>query len=140
MPRGFQLLRHSYAVASILLGADKFLHLLVDWDKYVAPALKRGRLDGGHIFMVGAGILEILAGLLIWIAPRYGAYLVAALHFVFAASILFALQRAYFDIAARDILIALGALALARMSPPGVVAFRRGPSGTSDLPAGRAPA
>lgn len=126
MLAGSGLLRHTYATASVLLGADKFVHLLVDWDKYVAPALKRGRLDGGHIYMVGAGIIEILAGLLIWVAPRYGAYVVAALHAMFAASILIALQRSYFDIAARDLVLALGAVALARMSPPGLVAFRRG--------------
>ncbi|HEU5316876.1 MAG TPA: hypothetical protein VFX49_12270 [Chloroflexota bacterium] len=134
MLRGYGLLRHTFALASILMGADKFLHLLVDWDKYVAPALKRGRLDGGHVYMVGAGVVEILAGLLIWVAPRYGAYLVAALHFIFAASILIALQRSYFDIAARDLVLALGALALARMSPPGLVAFRRGNRHSSGSP------
>ena len=134
MGPGFGLLRHSYAVASVLLGADKFLHLLVDWDKYVAPALKRGRLDGGHIYMVGAGIIEILAGLLIWVAPRYGAYVIAALHLIFAASILIALQRSYFDVAARDLVLALGALALARMSPSGLVAFRRGNRDSADPP------
>ena len=124
MGPGYGLLRTTYTVAPILLGADKFFHLLVDWDKYLAPALRRGLPLSGHSLMSVVGVIEILAGLLVWIAPRYGGYVVFAWLLGIVVNLL--VLRGYFDIAARDLALSMGALALARMSPAGVVAFGRG--------------
>jgi hypothetical protein len=123
MGPGYRILRLTYTIAPILLGADKFFHLLVDWDKYLAPMLRRGLPLSGHSLMNIVGGIEIVAGLLVWIAPRYGGYVVAA--WLWAIVINLLVLRGYFDIAARDLVLSMGALALARMSPAGVVAFGR---------------
>jgi len=124
MGPGYRILRLTYTIAPILLGADKFFHLLVDWDKYLAPMFRRGLPISGHALMNVFGVVEMLAGLLVWVAPRYGGYVVAA--WLWAIVINLLVLRGYFDVAARDLVLSMGALALARMSPAGVVAFGRG--------------
>jgi uncharacterized membrane protein HdeD (DUF308 family) len=102
-------------VALILFGADKFFHLLVDWTKYLAPAVRQRLPVSGDSFMDAVGVLEIAAGLLVAVSPRYGGYVVAAWLWAIVVNLL--LIPGYFDIALRDLALSCGAVALARMSP-----------------------
>ena len=104
----------AYTVAPILFGLDKFFHLLVDWDKYLAPLIRRQLPVSGHAFMNVVGVVEIAAGTLVALAPRYGGYVVAAWLWAIVVNLL--VLRGYFDIALRDLTLSAGALALARMS------------------------
>jgi hypothetical protein len=112
--QAFQILRFGFTVAPILAGLDKFLHLLVDWDKYV-PAFVNN-LTGGreHQLMLAVGVIEIVAGIGVFLKPRIFAYVVAAWLVLIIANLL--LIPGYYDVALRDLGLALGALALGRLS------------------------
>ena len=110
--QAFHILRAGFTIAPIIAGADKFTHLLVDWDKYVAPAV--GRVVSPHTLMLAVGVVEIIAGLLVWVRPRIGAYVVMAWLWAIIVNLL--MIPGYYDIALRDFGLSLGALALARLS------------------------
>src|SRR5215213_7911147 len=76
--QAYGILKLGFTVAPVVAGADKFTHLLVDWDKYLAPWIAGLSLIGGHNLMLLVGIVEIVAGLVVWFRPRFGGYLVAA--------------------------------------------------------------
>ncbi|MBI3973622.1 MAG: hypothetical protein HY332_20295 [Chloroflexi bacterium] len=111
---GYRILRLVYAVAPVLFGADKFFHLLVDWDKYLAPIIRRQLPVSGPTFMNVVGVIEIVAGILVALSPRIGGYVVAAWLWGIVINLL--LIPGYFDVALRDLVISMGALALARSS------------------------
>ncbi|GAA2900623.1 DoxX family membrane protein [Pseudonocardia halophobica] len=112
--QAFWLLRTGFTVAPILFGLDKFVGLLTDWDRYLAPQID-GLLPGtAHQAMLAVGVVEILAGILVAVLPRVGGYVVA----IWLAGIIVNLLLAgdYFDIALRDFGLLVGALALARLA------------------------
>ncbi len=109
------LLKSTYTLVPILLGLDKcFTGLIVNWAKYVSPFIAQYIPMGMSQFLMVVGIIEIVAGLLVWFYPRFGAYLIVA----WMGLIIFdlATMNAMYDIIARDIVIAIGALALAWLS------------------------
>lgn len=110
----YQILHFAFVVAPIIAGADKFLHLLVNWDNYLAPEIARLSPVGAHGFMLAVGVIEIIAGLLVAFRPRIGAYVVALWLLGIIVNLL--LTGTYFDIALRDFGLLLGALALASLS------------------------
>ncbi len=112
--QAFWALRVGFTVAPILAGLDKFFHWLVDWDKYVAPGI--ADLVGGnaHAFMLVVGVIEIVAGIGVAIRPRVFAYVVSAWLLGIIANLL--MIPGYYDIALRDLGLAIGALALGRLS------------------------
>ena len=112
--QAYQILHVGFVVAPILAGVDKFLHVLTNWDMYLAPVIARLSPIGGHGFMLLVGVIEIVAGLLVALKPRIGAYVVAAWLVGIIVNLL--MIPGFFDIALRDLGLALGALALARLS------------------------
>jgi hypothetical protein len=112
--QAFQILYLGFIVAPFLAGADKFTHFLTDWDQYLAPVVAGVLPVTGHTFMLLVGIVEMSAAVLVAARPRIGAYVVAAWLFGIIANLL--LIPGYFDVALRDFGLALGALALARLS------------------------
>jgi len=112
--QAYQILHFGFTLAPILAGLDKFLHLLVNWDQYLAPVIARMLPFSGHTFMLIVGVIEIVAGLLVWLKPRIGAYVVMA--WLWGIIIDLLLVPGYYDIALRDFGLSLGALALAKLS------------------------
>ena len=112
--QAYQLLHIGFVVAPIAAGLDKFFHLLVNWDQYLAPVVQRLLGGQGHTFMLAVGVVEIAAGLLVAFKPRIGGYVVAAWLWGIIVNLL--LIPGYFDVALRDFGLSLGALALARLS------------------------
>jgi hypothetical protein len=112
--QAYQILHLGFVVAPLAFGLDKFFHLLVDWDRYLAPFVPRLLGISGHSFMLAVGVVEIAAGLLVAFKPRIGGYVVAAWLLGIVFNLL--LIPGYFDIALRDFGLALAALALARLS------------------------
>jgi hypothetical protein len=112
--QSFWLLRIGFTVAPIAFGLDKFFHLLVNWDLYLAPRLSDLIPGSAHQAMYIVGIVEIIAGLVVALQPRYGAYLVAA----WLAGIIFNLLLipGFYDVALRDFGLLLAALTLARLA------------------------
>jgi hypothetical protein len=112
--QAYQILHIAFTVAPVIAGIDKFFHVLVDWDQYLSPMVSRTLGIPGHTFMLGVGVVEIIAGLLVAVAPRIGGWVVG---FWLCGIILNLLSiPSYFDVALRDLGLALGAFALARLS------------------------
>ncbi len=112
--QAFVLLRTVFTVAPILFGLDKFFNVLTDWPAYLAPWID-GILPGtAQQGMYVIGVVEIVAGILVAIAPRYGALVVT----VWLAGIIIDLLTlpGYYDVALRDFGLLVGALALARLA------------------------
>ena len=112
--QAYQILRLGFTVAPIVAGLDKFLHLLVNWDQYLAPAANNMLGGHGHEFMLAVGVIEIVAGIGVFFKPRIFAYVVS----VWLVGIILNLLMAggFYDVALRDLGLALGALALGRLS------------------------
>jgi hypothetical protein len=121
--QGYLILHVGFAALPILAGIDKFFDLMANWDAYLAPIVTQTLNVTAHTFMMGVGVVEIVAGLLVAVRPRIGAYVVALWLWGIIAN-LFLLGGAY-DIALRDFGLSLGALALARIS----TVFNRRPLG-----------
>src|SRR5829696_7181848 len=112
--QAYQILRLGFTVAPILAGLDKFLHLMVNWDQYL-PATVNNILGGrGHEFMYVVGVIEIVAGIGVFLKPKIFAYVVGAWLVLIIANLL--MIPGYYDVALRDLGLALGALALGRLS------------------------
>jgi hypothetical protein len=112
--QAFLLLRTVFTVAPILFGLDKFANLLVRWPGYLAPWID-GIVPGtAQQAMYAVGVIEIVAGIAVAVAPRFGAWLVAA----WLAGIIVNLLSfpGFFDIALRDFGLLVGAVALARLA------------------------
>jgi hypothetical protein len=112
--QAYQILHLGFVVAPIVAGLDKFLHLLVNWDQYLPPFVDAMLGGHGHELMLAAGVVEVVAGLGVAFKPKIFAYVVAAWLLLIVVNLL--LIPGYFDIALRDFGLALGALALARLS------------------------
>jgi hypothetical protein len=112
--QAFQILRLGFTVAPILAGLDKFLDVLVDWDKYISPVANNVLAGHGHQFMLVVGVIEIVAGIGVFFKPRVFAYIVAVWLLLVILNLL--TIPGYYDIALRDLGLALGALALGRLS------------------------
>ena len=112
--QSFWLLRIGFTVAPILFGLDKFAHVLVNWDKYLAPEFTDLFGTSAHNLMYAVGAIEIVAGLVVAVRPRFGGYLVAAWLAGIIVNLL--LLGDYYDIALRDFGLLLGALTLARLA------------------------
>jgi hypothetical protein len=112
--QAYQVLHLGFTVAPILAGLDKFFHLMVNWDQYLPTFVNNLTGGRGHQLMLVAGIIEIVAGLGVWFKPKLFAYVVSAWLVLIIVNLL--LIPGYFDVALRDLGLALGALALARLS------------------------
>ena len=112
--QAFFLLRTVFTVAPILFGLDKFTNLLVQWDTYLAPWINDLVPGTGQQAMYAVGVVEVLAGLAVAIAPRFGAWLVAA----WLAGIILDLVTlsGFYDVALRDFGLLVAAVALARLA------------------------
>jgi hypothetical protein len=112
--QAFQILRGAFTVAPIVAGLDKFTHFLVDWDRYL-PASVNNLVGGhGHELMLVVGVIEIVAGVGVFLRPRIFSYVVAAWLLGIIVNLL--LIPGYFDVALRDFGLLLAALALGRLS------------------------
>ena len=108
--RVIQILTLTYGIVPIVAGADKFMHILVNWDQYLAPAIANILPFSAHTFMLIVGVIEIVAGILVLVKPRIGSIVVCLWLLGIALNLLISGQ--YFDIAVRDIVMAIGAFCL----------------------------
>jgi hypothetical protein len=113
--QAFLLLRIAFTVAPILFGLDKFAEVLFDnWPAYLASEFNDLIPGSAQDAMYAVGVVEIVAGLVVLVAPRFGGLLVAG----WLAGIIFSLLLVggYGDIALRDFGLLLGALTLSRLA------------------------
>jgi hypothetical protein len=112
--QAYQILHIAFVVAPIVAGLDKFFNLLVNWEQYLPSFVNKMVGGHGHELMLVAGVVEIIAGLGVWFKPRFFAYVVSAWLLMIVVNLL--MIPGYYDIALRDFGLALGALALGRLS------------------------
>jgi uncharacterized membrane protein len=110
----FWMLRLGFTVLPILMGLDKFFNLLTNWEQYLAPWVVSLLPFSAHTAMLIVGVVEIAAGIMVWIKPRYAAYIVA----LWLAGIIINLLTlsGFYDVALRDFGLMLAALTLARLA------------------------
>jgi uncharacterized protein (DUF697 family) len=113
--QAFLLLRITFTVAPILFGIDKFAEVLTnDWTKYLATEFNDILPGTAQTGMYIVGVVEIVAGLVVLVAPRFGGLLVAGWLAGIIVSLL--LVGGYGDIALRDFGLLMAALTLARLA------------------------
>jgi len=108
-------LRIAFGLTAFLAGLDKFLNLLTNWEQYVSPlALNVLPLSAGALMRV-AGVIEMIAGIAVLSGlTRLGGYVIAGWLTAIALSLVF--SGRFLDVAVRDLVMALGAFTLARLS------------------------
>jgi hypothetical protein len=110
----FRLLRLGFTVLPIVFGLDKFANVLTDWTKYLAPQIDHLVPGTAHQAMLVVGVVEILAGIVVAVLPRFGGPLVAAWLAGIILNLL--LIGGYYDVALRDLGLLFAALALSRLA------------------------
>jgi hypothetical protein len=114
--QAFWLMRIGFTVVPLLFGADKFAHVMVNWDKYLAPDVQRwlSPFDTVHQTMYFVGVVELAAGVIVLLLPRIGGYVVA----LWLAGIVvnLAILGGYGDVLMRDVALFLLALSFARLA------------------------
>ncbi len=111
----FWVLRIGLGLGALLAGVDKFFNILTDWSMYLSPLATRVLPISSAVFMRAVGVIEVIVGLAILAGfSRIGGYVMMA--WLIAISINLIMTGMYYDLAVRDIEIALGAFTLARLS------------------------
>ena len=112
--QAFLLLRTVFTVAPIVFGLDKFAQVLTDWEKYLAPWINDLVPGTALQAMLVVGVIEVAAGIVVAVAPRWGGLLVAA----WLGGIILDLLTLgdFYDVALRDFGLLVGALALWRLA------------------------
>src|SRR5919206_3333128 len=112
--QAFLVLRTAFTVAPILFGLDKFANLMVYWPRYLAPWIDHIVPGTAQQDMYAVGVIEVVAGLVVAVAPRFGAWLVAAWLIGIIVNLL--TFPGFYDIALRDFGLLIAAVALARLA------------------------
>ena len=116
VPQLQSTLRYLFTVVPIVAGADKFIGFLAPWETYVNPLVLSTVPVSAAAFAKIAGVIEIVAGVLVFVRPRLGGFVVMAWLLAIALQLL--IWGRFLDIAVRDIVIALsGPFVLARLTP-----------------------
>jgi hypothetical protein len=109
-------LKYLFGLVPIVAGLDKFTNFLANWEAYLNPMILRLIPMTPHQFMLAVGVIEIVAGILVFMKPRFGAFVVMAWLLAISAQLI--LWGQHLDVAVRDIVMAVGgALTLARLTP-----------------------
>ena len=108
--RVVSILRWTYGLVPIVAGADKFAHVLTDWNKYLAPIVTDIIPLSPNTFMGIVGVIEIIAGIIVLARPKIGSLIVGLWLIGIAINLL--LTGQYYDVAVRDTVMAIGAFCL----------------------------
>lgn len=108
----FQILRLGFTVAPILFGLDKFFNLMTEWPEFL-PGFVTDAVSG-TVVMAVVGVIEIAAGIGVWLRPDIFAYVVAAWLGVIIITLIIA--GGFWDTALRDFGLLLAALALGQLA------------------------
>jgi hypothetical protein len=114
--QAYRILHFGFVLVPLVAGVDKFFDKLTNWDAYLAPLIANysATVGGRHNFMMGVGVIEIVAALLVAAKPKIGAYVVGAWLLGIIGNLF--LLRGAWDVALRDFGLMLGAFALGRLA------------------------
>lgn len=121
----WRLLYITYGVMFIIAGLDKYFHYLVDWNIYLNHVIPMYLNLSPEKFMHIAGVIDIIIGLLVFIKPQIGGYVAALWLVIISIAVIsmgthshegYAHVMTHYDIALRDLVLAVGAYVLALLS------------------------
>ncbi len=110
----FNLLKYTFVILPIAAGLDKFSNLLTNWEHYLNPAIAGLLPVPQTTFMMIVGVIEIIAGIIVFKKPEIGGNIVAAWLMLIAITLLTYLN--YLDVAVRDVVMAISAFAMAQLA------------------------
>jgi uncharacterized membrane protein YkgB len=117
-------LRAGLGAAAFLAGLDKFFNLLADWPAYLSPLAAAVLPMSASSFMHVIGVIEMIVGAAILAGvTRLGGYVAAA--WLLGIAVNLVTTGRYFDVAVRDVEMAIAAFTLARLTEAGVGAEAR---------------
>ncbi len=111
----FRALRIGLGLGAFLAGLDKFFNILANWEMYLTPIATNLIPVSSTTFMRGVGVIEMIAGAVVLAGfTRLGGYVIAGWLIAVAASLV--TTGMFYDLAVRDVEIAIAAFTLARLS------------------------
>lgn len=110
--QAYRILQFAFIVAPIVAGLDKFYNFLTNWEQYLSSPFNV--FGNAHTTMMVVGVIEIIAGIGVWLKPKIFAYIIVL--WLLGIIINLLVLHNFYDIALRDLGLLLGALALARLS------------------------
>ena len=108
------ILKYTFGLVPIVAGLDKFTNILTDWSQYISEGFAGMLPFEPTTFMMIVGVIEIIAGALVLTKTKIGAYVVSAWLVAIALTLIF--SWTYVDVAVRDLVMAIGAFSLAKLS------------------------
>jgi len=108
------VLKFTFGLVPIIAGLDKFTNILTDWGQYISTGLTDILPIEVGSFILVVGVIEIIAGVLVFLKPKLGAFVVMAWLVVIALILVF--SGRFIDVAVRDLVMAVGAFSLAKLS------------------------
>ncbi len=108
------VLKYTFVLLPIIAGLDKFTNILTNWSHYVSKDIAAMLPFEPSTFMMIVGVIEIVAGILVLVKTKIGAYVVSAWLVGIALSLIFSCT--YLDVAVRDLVMAISAFSLAKLS------------------------
>ncbi|MCB0444787.1 MAG: DoxX family membrane protein [Gelidibacter sp.] len=108
------LLKYTFGLVPIVAGLDKFTNILTHWSQYISEGFAGMLPFEPSTFMMVVGVIEIVAGVLVLTKTKIGAYVVAAWLTAIALTLIF--SWSYVDVAVRDLVMAIAAFSLAKLS------------------------
>lgn len=108
------ILKYTFGLVPIIAGLDKFTNILTDWSQYFPGSLSGIIPFEPATFMMIVGVIEIVAGILVLTKTKIGAYIVSVWLTLIALTLIF--SGSYLDVAVRDLVMAIGAFSLAKLS------------------------
>lgn len=109
-----RVLKYTFGIVPIVAGLDKFTNILTNWTQYISEGFGEILPFDPTTFMMIVGVIEILAGVLVFMKTKIGAYLVAAWLLAISLTLIFSWN--YLDVAVRDLVMAIAAFSLAKLS------------------------
>lgn len=106
------ILYYTYGIVPIVAGADKFTNILTHWTDYLKGVESMLPMSASSFMMI-VGVIEIVAGILVFAIPKVGAWIVT-LWLLCIAIVL--IMGGFYDVAVRDIVMAISAFCLAKLS------------------------
>src|SRR5690606_3048461 len=108
------LLKYTFGLVPIVAGLDKFTNILTNWPQYISEGFAGMLPFEPSTFMMIVGVIEIVAGILVLTKTKIGAYVVSAWLVAIALTLIF--SWSYVDVAVRDLVMAIAAFSLAKLS------------------------
>jgi len=108
------VLKYTFGLVPIIAGLDKFTNILTDWSQYVSSGFLEMLPFETGTFMMIIGVIEIIAGVLVFLKPKIGALVVMGWLVAIALTLVF--SGSFIDVAVRDLVMAVGAFSLAKLS------------------------